>query len=297
MPKPRVIDAGFFDDMDIAKLKRDERLLVVAMVVACADDYGRLVADPAYLRKQAFGYDDDVTTAMVAQMRANILAKCRNIKLYVVNGQEYIYFANWDKFQKIRYQVPTKLPPPPEPEETPPQAPANPSQDCSTFPQITENSGELSVNSPSVGLGSVGLSRDGMGSVDVDAPTRDKFVPSDPLDDPPDQEQTPTPFKASEQEFGEVFTAWENARGGTVNATESELLSALVDEFGPSRVREGITTAVKYNKFDRVTIGYLEKIVKNPMHYGTRGAPGNGNGRTREGSFIAEARAAGMLKQ
>jgi len=29
MPKPRVIDGGFFDDLDIAQLTRGERLLMI----------------------------------------------------------------------------------------------------------------------------------------------------------------------------------------------------------------------------------------------------------------------------
>ena len=114
MPKPRVIDGGFFDDLDIAVLTRDERLLVIAIISKCADDYGRLIAHPAYLRKQAFGYDEDISIDDVGVMLAHILEHCRNLLLYQDNGQEYICLLNWDKWQKIRYRVDSKLPPPPD---------------------------------------------------------------------------------------------------------------------------------------------------------------------------------------
>ena len=113
MPKPRVIDGGFFDDLDIALLARDERLLMIAIISKCADDYGRLIAHPAYLRKQAFGYDEDISIDDVRTMRAHILEHCRNVLLYQDNGQEYICLINWDKWQKIRYRIDSKLPPPP----------------------------------------------------------------------------------------------------------------------------------------------------------------------------------------
>ena len=113
MPKPRVIDSGFFDDLAIAKLTFQERLMMIAMVVACADDYGRLVADPAYLRKQTFGYDEGISVEEAATMRVNILAHCPNVFLYKANGQEYIYLKNWPKYQKIRYKIESKLPVPP----------------------------------------------------------------------------------------------------------------------------------------------------------------------------------------
>ncbi len=110
MPKPRTIDAGFFDDPDIANLSRNERLLLVGMISTCADDEGRLMADPGYLRKKVFGYDDDVTKAEVQEWRDTIVSKCRNVRMYVVAGQFYLWLVNWIEYQSIRYIVGSKLP-------------------------------------------------------------------------------------------------------------------------------------------------------------------------------------------
>jgi len=162
MPKPRVIDSGFFDDLDVAKLTRDERLLVVAMVVACADDYGRLHASPAYLRKQAFGYDEDITIEQVASMRQHVLGHCHNVHLYEANGQEYIYFSNWAKFQKIRYKIDSKLPAPPD------------ELSRETNVEVTQDSREFTdksaLNSPRVEK-----SREELGSVEQPATTAAVF--------------------------------------------------------------------------------------------------------------------------
>jgi len=113
MPKPRVIDGSFWNDLDMAELTRDERLLVAGMITKCADDYGRLVAHPKHLRREVFGYDEDLSVEDVENMRAHILERCRNIVLYTHNGQEYIYFRNWQKWQKIRYKIDSTLPVPP----------------------------------------------------------------------------------------------------------------------------------------------------------------------------------------
>lgn len=180
MPKPRVIDPGFSDDLDVAQLTRDERLLMVIMVSRCADDYGRLIAHPAYLRKQAFGYDEDVSIDDVAQMREHILEHCRNVVLYVVNDQEYIYLSNFAKYQKIRYYVDSKLPPPPD-------SVASNSREVSEISR--ESDAKVTPHSPSVGLSSVGLYSSEAGVPASQAPPQDK--PEElPFSDPPNDDGT-----------------------------------------------------------------------------------------------------------
>lgn len=156
MPKARNVDPTFWDDPDVARLSRDERLLLIGMIANCADDEGRLLADPGYLRKRVFGYDDDLSREDVGAWRDAIVTKCRNVKLYEADGQQYIYFPNWATYQNIRYVISSKLPAPPA--------------DCDILPEITEvdaqeapitdisgNLPQSSVNSPRVGLGRVGL--------------------------------------------------------------------------------------------------------------------------------------------
>lgn len=163
MPKPRVLDPTFWDDTDVAKLTRDERLLLVGMITYLADDEGRLMADPAYLRKRVFGYDDDLSRADVENMRNGILRACRNVRLYEVGGQQYLMFLKWETYQSIRYVVASKLP--------------EYAEDYDITSEITGTSGNLpqsSVNSPRVGLGSV---KEGLG---VSAPQKAVPAPDKP---------------------------------------------------------------------------------------------------------------------
>jgi hypothetical protein len=144
MPKPRTIDTSFFDDPDIACLSRDERLLLIGMISTCADDEGRLMADAGYLRKRVFGYDDDVSKVDVQCWRDTIVSKCRNVRMYTVEGQSYIWLVNWTEYQPMRYVIASKLPPYAE--------------DCDTSRSNDDDFGKLpqsSVNSPRVGLSRV----------------------------------------------------------------------------------------------------------------------------------------------
>lgn len=111
MPKVRQLDPEFWDDPDIAKLTRDERLLTIAMITLLADDEGRFLADPVVIRKKVFGYDK-VSIETVDKWLRNISAKCRNFQSYVVGGQRYMVLLNFAKKQGIRYVVHSKLPSP-----------------------------------------------------------------------------------------------------------------------------------------------------------------------------------------
>jgi hypothetical protein len=70
------------------------------------------------------------------------------LRLYAVDAQEYLVFLNWKKYQSIRYQVDSKLPEYSPDLEIP--IDSNSSPICGRLQKI-------SANSPSVGLGSVGL--------------------------------------------------------------------------------------------------------------------------------------------
>jgi len=207
MPKPRVIDGSFWNDLDMAELTRDERLLVAGMITKCADDYGRMVAHPKHLRREVFGYDEDLSVGDVATMRDHIIERCRNVVLYADNGQEYIYFPNWQKWQKIRYKIDSKLPVPPE-VVTESDAPLQ---------EIPESSGKFP-------LGSVVLGRveKGCSSVGLAEQTHDDDI---------------------DFEFRKLGSAWANARGGLVNPLDSEELHTLREEYTYQWVYDAIIEA------------------------------------------------------
>jgi len=168
----RILDTAFWDDTDVAALSYPERLLLICMITdeALSNDYGWLPAHSALLKKHAFGYDN-CTVSEVEAWRDAILEKCKNVKLYVVNDQEYIDLIKFPEWQKIRYKRKTHLPPPPWwGEETPdtliPETSRNSAETSRNFPQNTESSRPTVTKPPlgSVGLGSDGQSGEGLGS-------------------------------------------------------------------------------------------------------------------------------------
>lgn len=162
----RILDTAFWDDTAVAALSYPERLLLICMITdeALSNDYGWLPAHPALLKKHAFGYDNCAVSEVEAWRNA-ILENCKSVKLYNVNGQDYIDLTKFPKWQKIRYKRKTHLPAPPwwhtETPETPiPEHSRNAAESSSNSPQDTESS-RPTVTKPS--LGSVGLSSDGQG--------------------------------------------------------------------------------------------------------------------------------------
>lgn len=111
MARRRWIDPGFWTDPHVGKLSPQERLLFLGCVSA-ADDEGRLLASPAYLRAQVFPYDD-ISFAEVEEMRNRMVSVCRNVVLYEVDGVEYLAFMQWRKYQNPSHPSPSKLPAPP----------------------------------------------------------------------------------------------------------------------------------------------------------------------------------------
>lgn len=115
MPKPRTVDRFFWDDPDVAEqFSRDERLLMIGIWTKLADDEGRLLADPAYVRKEIFGYDEDLTVPQILEMIGKICKIVRTWKLYRVGDHIYIQIDPevFKKHQDFKYVVHSKLPGP-----------------------------------------------------------------------------------------------------------------------------------------------------------------------------------------
>jgi len=110
----RLLDTSFWDDPDVAALSIGARLLLICMITdtSLSDDYGVLPASVAVLKKHAFGYDD-ISLAEVCSWRDEILARCRNVRCFAHNGQEYLWLRNFDRWQPIRHKRASNLPKPP----------------------------------------------------------------------------------------------------------------------------------------------------------------------------------------
>jgi hypothetical protein len=145
LSRQRFIHPDFWTDPSLGKLTPEERLLFIGCF-SNADDEGRLLGNPAYLRSTIFPYDDH-TIQQIKDMRDHILDICKNIVLYEVDGFEYLAFIKWKAYQKPKYPSPSKFPPPP-------------SEIGETFPQ---RSGNDSPNYEEGLLPRLGSGRDGYG--------------------------------------------------------------------------------------------------------------------------------------
>jgi hypothetical protein len=110
-----MIDPNFWDDNKIKLLSVTERLLFIGMI-SYADDEGRLLANPAYLRSKIFPYDD-FSLVDIKTMRDNIIDINKNVLLYDNGGEEYLSLSKWKEYQKPSHPQPSRIPAPPKLQE------------------------------------------------------------------------------------------------------------------------------------------------------------------------------------
>jgi len=93
-----MIDPLIWQDVSFGKLKHKNQILFIACF-SNADDYGRLLGEPAYLKSIAFLYKD-YTNEDVKEIRDETAKEMKNFKVYSVDGCEYIQFLKWGDVQK-----------------------------------------------------------------------------------------------------------------------------------------------------------------------------------------------------
>ncbi|MFD5940223.1 HNH endonuclease [Streptomyces griseus] len=112
MPRIRTVKPEFWEDELLGVLPRDARLLFIA-TFNMADDEGILRWTPAYIKAQAFMYDDDLTLKDVDQLM-RCLTDTGLLFPYVggVAKQQMAVVVNFRKHQRINRPQKGKLPPP-----------------------------------------------------------------------------------------------------------------------------------------------------------------------------------------
>lgn len=108
--KRRMVDAGLWANAKFAQLPAMARLLQLG-IINLADDQGRMIAHPSYLRSQIFTYDEEVTGGDIRKWLGAIAAN-GTIRVYVVDGKEYLQLENWWEYQNLQYASPSDLPRP-----------------------------------------------------------------------------------------------------------------------------------------------------------------------------------------
>jgi hypothetical protein len=111
MARQRFIHPEIWKDPVFGRLQPLEQMLFIGLF-SLADDEGRINADPAYLRSELFAYKD-YTAKKVKTLRDGLAGKVKGIRLYHVDGVDYIALLKWSEYQKPKYPKPSKLPEPP----------------------------------------------------------------------------------------------------------------------------------------------------------------------------------------
>ncbi|MGX1129944.1 hypothetical protein RKD49_002134 [Streptomyces glaucescens] len=112
MPRIRTVKPEFWEDELLGVMPRDARLLFIA-TFNMADDEGLLRWTPAYIKAQAFMYDDDLTIADVSKIM-QCLTDNGLVFPYIGGAarQQMAVVVNFRKHQRINRPQKSKLPPP-----------------------------------------------------------------------------------------------------------------------------------------------------------------------------------------
>lgn len=114
LARRRMIDPNFWRSQDVKKLTIRQRLLAIGLF-SLADDDGRGIADPPYVRAVVFPYDDFTSKEIEEDLKA--IEKQLSIVFYEVDGNRYYAWKNWEKWQTVNKPQKSVLPPPPHKSE------------------------------------------------------------------------------------------------------------------------------------------------------------------------------------
>jgi hypothetical protein len=110
----RSIVPAFWSSLTLAKVTREQRLFFEGLW-SCADDHGRGLADPRWLKGQLFAFDDDLTPAILEEWLTLLASPAINlIVLYQgPKGQPLYAVRSWSEHQHPQRPSPSKHPAPP----------------------------------------------------------------------------------------------------------------------------------------------------------------------------------------
>lgn len=108
MPRIRTIKPDFWIDENIARLKRDERLLFIGLW-NLADDQGVFKSNTAYIKGQLFSYDEELRISTVEQWLAS-LTKALMIVPFTFKGESYYVIRTFNEHQVLNRPSKFKFP-------------------------------------------------------------------------------------------------------------------------------------------------------------------------------------------
>jgi len=111
MARQRFIWPDIWSDPNFAKLSPNGKVFYIGLF-SNADDEGRIMADPAYLKSMIWPCEPKRKVSETLRTRSEVIYSMRNVKLYKRGGNEYIQLLDWHKWQSPKYPQPSKLPAP-----------------------------------------------------------------------------------------------------------------------------------------------------------------------------------------
>lgn len=111
MARKRMISPEIWESQDFSALS-DVAKIVFISLFSHADDEGRGKADPTFVKNTTFPYDEGRRVADIKSALSEI-ARSMSVQFYSVNGIEYYFMTNWERWQKVDKPSKSKLPPPP----------------------------------------------------------------------------------------------------------------------------------------------------------------------------------------
>lgn len=111
MSNKRLVYSDMFEDDTLGMLPREARLLWVGLIVAMADDQGRMLDSTALIRAKVFVYDTDVTNDMIEGW-VQMLAEAGMVYRYTADNKNLLQIVNWWEYQKSGWANHSKYPAP-----------------------------------------------------------------------------------------------------------------------------------------------------------------------------------------
>ena len=108
MANKRMITGDLFED-DISSEDYFTRLLWIGLIVAVADDQGRIIDNPAIMKARIFPFDENITDKQINDSLAKI---GKSILRYSAGGKKLIQIVKWWKYQTPSWAAESKYPAP-----------------------------------------------------------------------------------------------------------------------------------------------------------------------------------------
>ncbi|MBC8274950.1 MAG: hypothetical protein H8E40_08280 [Chloroflexi bacterium] len=160
MPRRRMIDPGFWTNLEVNSLSYQGRMLLLGCM-GNADDDGRIEAHPSLLKSRVFIFDNEQTPDTVEALLHQVLDTMKSwhsynpwlMESYQNADATFLYFPNWKETQRPSHATKSKLPAPPTTPEDSERTSGEPPEDSERTSGDSPSQSSLGQSSLVLGLG------------------------------------------------------------------------------------------------------------------------------------------------